>query len=532
MISNKYIVPFFLFLFSSCAQFINITGGEQDTTPPRLIEEETFPQNRSINFASKEIKLTFDEYFTVTNPNQKVTVSPSLENDLDYVLKGKVLTIKLNNELEPNTTYTLNFGDAIKDYNANNTLKNFTYVFSTGGFIDSMRVTGKVIEAKSNVALEDIMVGLYKSFDDSIVSKEKPFYFTRTDKQGYFTLENIKNGSYKIFALKDENRNLLFDLPNEQVAYQEELIVIDTSNSDKNELRLFEQNHKKQKITSKTFDYPGKLTITFEKPNDSINTQFINKNIGLLSSVFSKERDTAIYWLSNSPNERFKAIIQYDSLVDTISINPFKRPKTGDTSILIEKLSTSLLVSEPILISLNRPIERFDSSLISIKKDSTLITISNIAIDTFNKQTLQVYFPKKHAEKYELLILPKAIKGIYETTIQDTIKRIVSTYEKDFFGALTLQLENTSDTIDYILSLKQGKTSIKTVLVKSNKHTFSNLPPGKYQFELLIDENKNGKWDTGNYYSKIQPETILLYDQQIEVRSNWELSEKWDIKKK
>lgn len=517
-----------LLLFNACAQFIDITGGEKDTTPPFLIEEHTFPKNKSLNFNSDKITLTFNEYFTISNPQQNVIISPSLENTIDYFVKGKTLSIKLNNQLKENTTYTINFGEAIKDYNAGNILKNFTYVFSTGNYLDSMEVKGKVIDAKSGNPVDNILVGIYNQFEDSIVSKQKPNYFARTNKDGQFKLQNISNDTYKIFALKDENRNQLFDLPNEQIAFADSLIYLDSFNSHNNLLRLFEEDYKAQKITSKSFTYPGKLELTFEKPNDSLVVSFLNKKVNILHQSISKEKDTIRLWLDGSISERFKCIVKGDSILDTININPFK--KTIDTTIIVENQIKNISQNDILTLSFNRPIKMVDTSNFKIFKDSTIIDPNYIQLDSLNKKMVNISFNKSYKEIFTLNIFPNGIEDIYGKKLTDTITKTVSVYPKDFFGSLSVTLENSDDTSSYFIKLMQAGKEVKRVKY-DGKVLFNQLAAGKYNLEILIDRNNNGKWDTGNYYKKIRPEEFLYHPEILQVRSNWELDETIDLGK-
>lgn len=519
-------ITYFLFpILLSCAQFITITGGDKDTTPPRLVEEKTYPKNQSLNFTAREITLTFDEYFTLTNPTEKVLISPSLENKLDFTVKGKELKISLNNVLDSNTTYSINFSGAIKDYHANNELKNFTYAFSTGNYIDSMEVTGKVIDAKTGKSQEDIMVGLYKDFNDSVVSTQKPFYFTKTDKQGLFKLQNIKNGRYKIFALKDENRNFLFDLPNEKIAFTDSIIELDTANSTQNILKLFEEDYKKQRITSKTLEYPGKLTLTFEKPNTHVSIGF-GDSINIIHQHFSEMKDTAWVWLNGTIIKKFSCIVSMDSITDTTQIAPYK--KTTDTTLKLEAITNQIKQNEALLVSLNRPIKAINSSYVLIEKDSVSIPFQLI-MDSLNPENTILEFEKKFNTQYRITFFPNAFTDVYNNAFLDTVIKMIQVYEKDYFGFLSMQLENTNDSTTYWLYVKQGETILKKEKYQGEKVNFGELAPGKYSIEVLVDENNNNRWDSGNYYKKIYPEKILIFDKEIKVRSNWELKETWDV---
>ena len=198
-------------LLDSCAQISAPTGGEPDTVPPKLDSLGTIPLNYSTNFSGDKIVITFNEYFVLKNPKANVFFSPNIENGPEFIVKGKTLTVLLNNELKENTTYTINFGDAISDYTVGNKIPDFKYVFSTGDFIDSMSTQGKVIDAFTGKPIEGVVVMLYDDFSDSVVSKSKPIYYATTNKEGDYLMNYLKAGTYKLFALKDENRNYFYD---------------------------------------------------------------------------------------------------------------------------------------------------------------------------------------------------------------------------------------------------------------------------------------------------------------------------------
>mgnify|MGYP000306579598 CR=1 FL=1 len=516
-----------LTLLFGCAQFTNISGGTADTTPPRLIEEKTFPKNKSTNFSSSRIELRFDEYFTLSNPQQKVFVSPSLTKDPDYKVRGKSLIIDLNNTLAPNTTYTINFGDAIKDLNANNILTNFTYVFSTGDYIDSLFAFGKVTDAKSGSPSEGITVGLYNSFDDSIVSKEMPIYFAQTDKSGRFSFQNLKGGRYKVFALKDENRNYLFDLPNEKVGFLDSTIRIDTSKKKDIEIKLFEQNFKKQSIVSKSYEYPGKLMLVYNKPIDSAIYRLLNSTIEVKKQVLNEANDSLILWLNNPKEEKFKIELPLDSIIDTITIYPFKKPK--DTTLKIKKTSLSMDVNDKVNLTFVTPILAVDTTKIEVKKDSSLININGLKIDSIDTRKLTIDFNKSSEANYRILFLPKAITDIYGRQNEDTAFVRVKTYEEGFYGTLSVALDSLPEEADIYLEIVQKDNTIKRVRY-TNEVVFNEMIPGKYMVKVLVDENKNGSWDTGNYYQLKQPERIVRFEKSIEIRSNWEVKERFSLK--
>ncbi len=213
------------FLAQRCANAVAPTGGPQDTTPPVVVE--AVPENHSINFIGKKIEITFDEYVTLENANQNVMISPPLSEKPDIKLKNKTVIIKFKETLASNTTYTINFGAAIKDLHEGNQFKDYVYSFSTGDHIDTLQIAGKLLTAEDKKPVEGAYVSLYAADRDNLDSlplSTKPNYITKTDKEGHFRLNGLADKRYLVFALKDVNSNLFFDLPNEEVAFLDSLV--------------------------------------------------------------------------------------------------------------------------------------------------------------------------------------------------------------------------------------------------------------------------------------------------------------------
>ena len=213
------------FLAQHCANAVAPTGGPTDTMPPIVVE--AVPENHSINFSGKKIEITFDEYITLDNANQNVLISPPLNEKPDIKLKNKTVVIKFKEALAANTTYTINFGTAIKDLHEGNQFKDYVYSFSTGDHIDTLSIAGKVLDASDKKPVEGVYVSLYAADHnnlDSLPLSTKPDYITKTDKDGMFDLNGLADKKYLVFALKDVNSNLFFDQPNEEVAFLDTLV--------------------------------------------------------------------------------------------------------------------------------------------------------------------------------------------------------------------------------------------------------------------------------------------------------------------
>lgn len=211
-----------LFLFA-CANVVSPAGGPRDETPPVVLRST--PPNFSPNFAGGEIRIYFDEFVELKEINQKLLISPPLEKQPEVRLRGRSVIIELEEELRQNTTYNFFFGDAIVDITEGNAIPNFQFVVSTGPFVDSLTIAGRVTEAFSLKPAEGVYVMLYDEVYDSIPYLERPVYLAKTDKEGRYRISNMREGEFKIFALQDVNANFKYDLPNERIAFLDSLIT-------------------------------------------------------------------------------------------------------------------------------------------------------------------------------------------------------------------------------------------------------------------------------------------------------------------
>lgn len=213
---------------SGCAQIGAPTGGPRDSIPPRLMKAN--PAQSSTNFKGNKVTLTFDEYVVLDDVQNNVIVSPLQKSSPVIDFKLKTVTVKLKDSLLPNTTYSINFGNAIKDNNEGNPIKNFTYVFSTGNSIDSLQQSGKVIIAETGKTDSTLIAMLYRNADDSAVQKRKPDYMARLKGDGSFIFRNLSAGSYKIYALKDGDGGKTYNSKIELFAFTGHDIVVGKTN--------------------------------------------------------------------------------------------------------------------------------------------------------------------------------------------------------------------------------------------------------------------------------------------------------------
>ncbi|HAN17806.1 MAG TPA: hypothetical protein DCQ24_03935 [Bacteroidales bacterium] len=227
MMKNKIFNTVFFFLIIiitviGCAKIVTPTGGPKDADPPKVISSK--PGNFSTNFDSKDVSITFNEYIQLKDVNSTLVISPPMDEKPIIRVKGKSLNISFENELRDSTTYNMYFGNSLQDYNEGNPLENFQYIFSTGSFIDSLSIQGKVLNSFDLVPVEGVFVMLYSELSDSVPYKQIPNYLSKTNKEGLYRINNIRQGNYKLFCLKDNNKNYMFDINNEEIAFTDSLI--------------------------------------------------------------------------------------------------------------------------------------------------------------------------------------------------------------------------------------------------------------------------------------------------------------------
>jgi hypothetical protein len=311
-----------ILLVYGCASIQKPQGGPRDLTPPKLLKAT--PENMTRNFAAKEIKLEFDEFFKLSNQYQEISISPAQEKQAEYKIGRKTLTIDFKDTLQKNTTYVINFGKAIQDVNESNTLTNFTYVFSTGPHIDSLSMSGTVINSITQEKEKEATVMIFPIKQDSLLfGKKKPAIFTTTDSSGNFSLNNLHDGEYRIYALKEPSPNKIFDNDKELIAFSKKSIILnkDTSNI---KLSLFQQIPEKFRLSEKKFTPDGILSLVFNKRlnNPSLKVVYPPALDNQKIYEISKTKDTALVFMRNMDFDSLRvAIYDNNKPVDTIYQN-------------------------------------------------------------------------------------------------------------------------------------------------------------------------------------------------------------------
>jgi len=511
----------------NCARRGNPTGGPKDENKPITIK--TIPEFKSINFKEKEIKIYFDEYIKLKDLNKYLVVSPPLKYPAEISplgLPSKRIIIKIKDTLIENTTYSFNFGESIVDNNEGNILTNFKYIFSTGSFIDSLSIKGKVFDAFNKEDSESVSILLYEAnsqFNDSTIYKEKPLYIGNTLKGNTWEITNLKAGKYRLVALKEENNDFLFNPKTDKIGFIQEDIILPTEKEFLvkifNEVVAFKP--KKGVEVSK-----GHLIFGYTGNGDDFNVKVDFKKSKLEQlkhQVFKDEKTDSIHYF-------FKADVAIDSLPFILSNKEFTKNEIVklrlseiDSLRLSSNARGNLNYRDTITIKANNPLAKLDEKLISLIDKDTVKVPFTLKRKAYRE--LQILFDRKESQQYKLTILPSAISDFFDQE-NDTLKYSFRTKKKDDYGSVTMEVMGVKSPM--IIQLINSKKEVieQQFIKKDSNVAFNLLSPGGYQIRAIYDENDNAKWDTGNYIMKKQAEKVIYFKGEINVKSNWFVNEK------
>jgi hypothetical protein len=529
---------FFIFvvlLICGCAAMQRPNGGPRDLTPPKVLKAT--PENMTRNFSAKEIVIDFDEFYKLTNQYQEISISPAQEKQPEYNISKKQLTIAFKDSLQKNTTYVINFGKAVSDVNENNVLKNFTYVFSTGNHIDSLSISGQVTNTATQLREKDATVFLFPVSQDSLLfGKKKPTIFTTTDSSGNFSLNNLREDSYRIYAIKEASPDKIYNKDDELIAFLKKPIKVDKDTS-AIQLKLFKQTPENFRITEKKFNPDGKIVMVFNKQlrNPSLKVLYPPALNNQKLVEFSPTKDSAYVYMRTMDFDSLSiAIAENNKPVDTIPMLKLKKETFQRNMTFTYNIDrdSKLKPGSDVVITASLPVENFDKALISLTEDSAAISNFTLRKDTANARKVLLNYRFQPNSKYELILNEGGITNIYG----DKNKRAGIRFQADKpenYSVLTLQVKVPEANKNYVVEmLNDQKVLMRTDIVNKNTPiVYKGILTGKYKFRVIYDENGNGIWDSGNVKRKTYSENIWLSDKEITLRPNWDAEETLDIPK-
>jgi len=515
-------------IFSYCANKGTASGGPKDELPPVIIK--SIPENFSLNFDSKEIIIYFDEYIKMKDLQKQLIISPLMDPEPNITPVGsasKYIKIKLLDTLQANTTYAFNFGESIADNNEGNLLPYFKYVFSTGDYIDSLSVSGIVTDALNKETDERIAVLLYEvdsTFTDSILYKKKPKYISTTDSVSAFNLENIKEGTYLLAALKEENPNYTFQPKTDKIGFRKQFITVPSDTA--YVLKMFKQSvdykfRRAKQVSS------SKLAFGYEGDGESMEIRLLSDVPQGYISIVTKEtdKDTLNYW--------FRPKLEVDSLIfeithkQTIDTTVVKIKDYKSDSLVFKSIGSMLKLKESYRLSATIPLDSMDASKVRVMDQDSVFQQPTMVLDSFANM-IDISFNKTEKNSYTIEILPGAFTDFYGAK-NDTLNFSATTKARSSYGDVRIEIRNGVYPLIVQLTDSKGMVVETSLVQEAFPVDFNEVTPGIYFLRVIFDTNQNGVYDSGDYLKKIQPERVSYALEPVEVRAGWDTIEEFTL---
>ena len=523
MIRNLIKISISILFIFSCANRGNPSGGEIDIDPPKIVKSS--PENFSTNFNSESIEIVFDEFIKIRKLENELIISPPINPTPQILPVGsanKVLSITKIDSLLENTTYSFNFGESIEDNNEGNKLSDFRYVFSTGKFIDSLYVNGNISDAFNREISENINVLLFEidsAFSDSIIYNTKPKYVAKVvDSTSSYKLENLKAGNYLVIALEEENKDYIFQPDSDKIGFHDSYLELPKDSVIN--LKVF-----KEKVANKiTRPRQNSLNsfIIGNEGNENLKIKLIEAKQNDIVSRITKDikSDSLIYWFkANNEIDSLNLAISNDFVSDTFSLKISKKKK--DSLIVKSSPANVIKFYENFSLLINTPISSIDKDKIQIIDKDSSRTDYELKLDSINNK-IDFLFEKTQNDKYILNFLPGSIEDIFENK-NDSLSFKLKTKTFDDYGNLFLKIIAKKSSKIIQLVTPDDKIKYEKISNSENELNFENIEPGKYYIRIIIDENNNGKYDTGNFLNRTVPERVTYFPDLIDIRAGWDL---------
>jgi len=528
-------------LFNSilgCASVATPTGGAKDELPPELLSAN--PTTGQKNFKGNQLQMTFSEAIKLKDPKEEILITPSPGSNTTFTIKKDKLIIEPEKAWEENTTYSLNFRDGVQDLTEGNPAENLRIAFSTGPDIDSLSISGQVAFTFSEKIPEKITVALYQS-DTTDIFTQAPTYFTKTDKEGQFSIQNLKSGKYYVYAFDDKNKNLKIESKNEKFGFLAKPIELE-SNQDSLTIYLIGVDTKQPTLTSIRHTTQTTL-VRLNKNPDSLHITLTDISKGL--ATFGDKPSELIFYHAFKEKDSLKVnLFLKDSVEQTLDTTFYL--KHSETKVAKESFTTKeqLDIYNPVTkiftyqLSFNKPLASLNLDSIYIRLDSTSvikIEQTDLKIDTlFHLLTLNKKIEQpspdpeanKKKKKNPFLRFGKGAIISYELDSIKTIVKEITFLREEDTGSVAIKVE--TEEKNYLVQLLSRDDKLIQQLRNPKEISFKFLKPLEYKLRVIIDTNGNGKWDAGSFTKGIEPEKIFFYKSEegkysFPIRANWEV---------
>ena len=598
---------FFAVCLASCARMGQPDGGWYDEQPPKIVS--TSPADQSVNFNGKRVIINFDEYIKIDNATEKVVVSPPQLELPEIKGQGKRIVVDLKDSLKANTTYTIDFSDAISDNNENNPLGNYTFTFSTGDVIDTMEVSGHVLNAEDLEPIKGILVGLYTVDDATDTTAqngrfaqfaEQPMLrVSRTDSRGRFVVKGVAPGNYRIYALQDVDGDYKFSQKSEILAFQDRIIT-PSSKPDIRQDTIWADSLHIKSITRVGYTHFLPDDIVLLAFNEVLTDRFFLKSERKEAECFtlffsggdeqlpvirglnfdehdafltetSERNDTVTYWLRDTTlvnQDTLRMEVQYMmtdstgvlvSQTDTLEVlsktsyekrlkdrekafeqwkkEQEKRQKRGEkfeTEMSPEpmrvtyRVPSNMAPDQNLLFEFATPLQQFDSTAVHLysKHDSLWYRVP-FELEQRNLRTIELRAAWRPNRQYSLEIDSTAFVDIYGK-VSKSYKQGLMVPSEDTYGSLFVPMSGMEGKTVVVQLLTSADKAEKTVTTTTGTAEFYYIKPGDYYLRAYIDENGNGRWDTGEFDTATQPEPVYYYPGKITCRAKWDVTQNWN----
>jgi hypothetical protein len=538
------LLPAIILCFIRCAQITPLTGGDRDTTPPKPLA--WFPQNGSVQFSGRTIEIEFDEYIQLRDVPNQVVITPQLKELPDISAKGKKLIIKFQQDFRPNTTYHMNFGNSITDLHEGNAATGLDYVFSTGTAIDSLKLSGILLDAFTRQPVKDAWVLLYENENDSVVFRDKPSYLGKSAGDGSYSISYLKRGKYKVFALKDNNRNFIYD-PEEQIGFFQGG-MFELEKNDSISMVMFREDPPRTFLKKTQAVSYGKAELIFNAPlRGKVAVTVMNRRGAFDPEKYisrtSSGGDTLRIDYYGVFDDTLKVIVKHDDSADTSRIIILPKEE-------VERLKAKKRLPLDLIAGFNpgaqqpwfmrpsfrisRVYKNFDPSKILFVEEKDTMREDKVTYALARPDSIYISNKLKPEKEYQVIFYPGAFSDHLGISNDTGIYKF-RTRPADYYTALTVNLKSPPAGA-WLLQLynSKGKVVRETAFngdAGERKIKYERLDPDVYTMKLIEDSDANKKYSTGNYFKKTIPERVINYSQSIKLSGEWEMETDWKIEK-
>ena len=565
-------------VFYSCAnRGQGPQGGPKDELPPKVMKSS--PAQNSVNVKNGRVEIDFDENVNLKDIVKNVIISPPQRQNPEITSYGRRVNVQFKDTLLSNTTYSIDFGSAIVDNNEANVLKNYVFSFATGSEIDTLQIAGTLLNAEDLNPLQGITIGIYDDLNDTAFIRKPFLRIGRTDETGHFTVSNVRNGKYRVYALNDLNRDyflqkgegLAFDEKSYQTGFEfitkpdtvwKDSITVDTIRfvpatrflPDDVVLKYFKDNFKRQYLAKSERTEPHLINMIFNTVSEELpeirplNINWDNKMLLQKNATL----DSLSLWLTDSAlinNDTISLEVKYlksDSAfklqpqTDTVRFmmrKPAKKPTTTKAAKkkeflnIMTNLSSQFDVYRPVVLNFTVPIKIYDVAKIHLSQLVDTV-LTPIPFKLEKKDSIGMTFEINHKwipeTTYQLVVDSAAFFSIYNLQ-NDNLKNELKIKSLDEYSSLKLFLADYDSTAVFQVMSKDDKL-VRTAPIVKGGTKVEYLQPGDYFVRMYLDRNQNGKWVPGNYFENLQPEEVYYYEKKLTLIKNWEFEETWDYK--